>query len=163
VIPREQMVEQSVMDFARDALRARYTVDEVEIVDSYDDHVNENGLDKPCIVAVGFNFDDGGKQAEVGSSLREMEHTVEFFVFGQTSTWAQNVARSLQALLWGDQGTLPLLDYEQAGKPEIDKLVVGDDPGPRAQREVIPEPEPWQEHTWTCRVRVIDTYDVALT
>jgi hypothetical protein len=91
-----------------------------------------------------------------------MEHVVEFFVFGTTATWAQNVARTLQGILMGDNGTIPLLDYETAGKPEIDRLVIGDDPGPRAQREIVPDPEPWQEWVWTVRVRVQDTYDAAL-
>jgi hypothetical protein len=159
VIPREQMVEQSVMDFARTAIAARYGAD-VEVVDSFEPHVRE-GLSKP-IVAVGFNFDDGGAEAELGSSLRVMEHVVEFFVFGTTATWAQNVARSLQGMLWGNNGLIPLLDYGSAGKPEIDQLVVQDDPGPRAQREIVPDPEPWQEHVWTVRVRVQDVYDAAL-
>lgn len=159
MIPREQMVEQSVMDFARDALAARYAA-EVEVVDSFEPHVRE-GLSK-TIVAVGFNFDDGGAEAELGSSLRTMEHVIEFFVFGPTATWAQNVARSLQGMLLGANGLIPLLDYETAGKPEVDKLVVLDDPGPRAQREIVPDPEPWQEHVWTVRVRVQDVYDAAL-
>lgn len=162
MIPREQKAEQSVLDFARAALAARYDAADVEIVDSYDEHVHEGALDKPCIVAAGFNFDDGGKEAELGSALRELEHAIEFFVFGQTATWAQNVARTLQAILNGENGTIPLLDYEAAGTPEIDRLVVADDPGPRAQREIVPDPEPWQQHTWTCRVRVQDTYDAAL-
>lgn len=160
MIPREQMVEQSVMDYARDKLQARYSIDDVEIVDSYENYVRE-GLSK-TIVAVGFNFDDGGKQAELGSDLRTMEHVVEFFVFGITSTWAQNVARTLQGILWGELGTIPLLDYSDPAKPEIDRLVVGDDPGPRAQREIVPDPEPWQEYVWTCRAPIQDTYDAAL-
>jgi hypothetical protein len=162
VIPREQMVEQSVTDYARDALSARYAQDEVLIVDSYDEHVREGQLDRFVIVAAGFNFDDGGAPAEVGSDVRTMEHVVEFFVFGRTATWAQNVARSLQGILMGAGFTIPLRDYEDADAPEIDKLIVGDDPGPRAQQEVVPEPEPWQQHVWTVRVRVQDTYDAAL-
>jgi hypothetical protein len=160
VIPREQKVEQSVLDYARGKLSARYAAADVEIVDDYEPVVRE-GLSK-TIVAAGFNFDDGGKEAELGSALREMEHVVEFFVFGTTGTWAQNVARTLQGILMGDNGTIPLLDYETAGNPEIDRLVIGDDPGPRAQREIVPDPEPWQEWVWTCRVRVLDTYDAAL-
>lgn len=160
MIPREQKVEQSVLDYARSLLALRYDPSEVEIVDSYEPHVRE-GLDK-TIVAAGFNFDDGGAPAEVGSSLRTMEHAVEFFVFGTTATWAQNVARTLQGILWGEDGMIPLLDYDAPGKPEFDRLMVGDDPGPRAQREIVPDPEPWQEHVWTCRVRVQDTFDAAL-
>jgi hypothetical protein len=161
VIPREQMVEQSVTDFVRDALGGRYDVGDVELVEKFDSEIRENGLDK-TIVATGFNFDDGGTPAELGSSLLTMEHVVEFFVFGPTATWAQNVARSLQAILLAAEGTLPLLDYADAAKPEIDRLIIAEDPGPRAQREIVPDPEPWQEYVWTCRVRVQDTYDAAL-
>lgn len=158
MVTREDLLEQSVMDFARARLQARgYGPPKVEWEESYP-HGLKN-LDHQ-IVAAGFNFDDEGAQAEMGSDLMTRLYTIEFFVFGTTATFARNIANALKFALQGDlNGTIPLLDYKVSGNPEIDRLIVE---GASAHRQVITEPEPWQENVWTTTLHVRDEYFASL-
>lgn len=153
MISREDLVEQSVTDYARAAIfdDRGYPADQVEMVEDFPHNMTE--LTKN-IIALGFNFDDQGTQAELGSDLKNRTYVIEFFVFGLTGTYAKNLANVLKFALDRD-GIIPLKDIEQPDAPVIDSLVVE---GASTQRQVIADPEPWQEFVWTTTVRVTDTY-----
>lgn len=160
MISREDMIEQSVTDYLRAALFEgpnAYPADQVEFLESFDLKRLRAGLDRN-IVTVGFNFDDPGEQAELGSDLMRKTYTFEFFVFGLTATYARNLANVAKFAL-DREGTIPLKDISVAGAPEIDRLVVT---GARAAREPIPDPEPWQEHVWSTTCTLEDEYRAAL-
>lgn len=160
MIGREQMVEQSVTDYVKAALFGPrgYDPAKIELLESFP-YTQEGGvLDEKNLVALGFNVDDGGVQAECGSDLKRRVYTLQFFVFGLTNTWARNLANQIKFAIDHD-GIIPLKDYAQPGAPVVDSMIVE---SVSAERQIIPDPEPWQEFCWTCHAKVADEYHAAL-
>lgn len=159
MISREDLVTQSVTDYVREAIFVDrgYPADQVELLESFPYRFNDGQFLKNYI-ALGFDFDTPGEQAEMGSDLMTRTYTIEFWIFGQTNTYARNLANQVKFALERD-GRIPLKDISQAGAPVIDYLIVL---GASAEREAVPQPEPWQEFVWTTTGRVEDTYYAAL-
>lgn len=158
MIDRQSMVSQSVVDYAKAALAVRgYDAGTAYIMDEdFPDHEHE--VFDQNVISIGFDFDDDGEPAETGSSLTTRTYTLEFYVFGTTRAAARNIAAVLKFAL-EVEGTIPLKDYEQAGDPEIDRMVVI---GASTERQRVERPEPWQEHIYLTTVRVEDVYYAAL-
>lgn len=155
-ITREDYVTQSVAIFLQSLLESKgFGSDVVELVNSFDTERFKEQPMKKTFVAVGFNFDDGGKEGELGSTLKRRLYTIEFFIIGKSDTWGKNVAQAVKFSLERD-GTIPLLDITQASKPEIDRLIVI---SASAEHQPIAKPEPWQENIWTVHLRAEDFYD----
>lgn len=155
---REDLVSQSVMDHAVAGIAARgYPPTQVAFLESFPYSV-AGPLEKN-LVAAGFDFDDGGEQAELGSGLKRRLYTIEFFVFGMTNTYARNLANALKFVLEGD-GRVALKDVEQTGAPVIDYLLVDT---VHTQRQIVPDPEPFQEFVYLTTVRVFDEYYAAIS
>jgi hypothetical protein len=160
MISREDLIVQSIQSFVIDELRGRgYTQQRVEILDGFDatlfeEKYGETGLDK-TYVAVAFQFDNGGSQAELGSSLKSYLHTIDFLTLGHTSTWGRNVAHVIKAVLNVDRGALALRDYNVAidPRPIIDWLPIEEI---STEREHSYDPRPWQQFAWSTRLRVWD-------
>lgn len=159
MIPREQLIEQSVTDYVREAIFTEfgYAPDKVELVESFDFNKIREGLTKN-VVTLGFSFDDGGTQTELGSDFVTRVHTIEFFAFGLTNTWARNLANVVKHVMERDQ-RIPLIDYSDAAKPVIDYVLPHT---PRAARQPINDPEPWEQFVWTTNVQIEDTYSASL-
>lgn len=159
-VTREQYVTQSVEDYLREQLfNVRgYPQDQVAIKDSFTGEPIETPLSKNW-VAAGFNFDDGGRQAELGSTLVKRVYTIEMFVFGTSATWGENLANAIANSLETDLA-IPIVNIAIEGRPPkgefLEVLSVA------AQREAIPDPPEWQRFTWTVRLRVEDYYDARL-
>lgn len=162
-ITREQQVEESVNILIREALAARgYQQDTGDangwkMLESYPYGLQQ--LDTN-LVAAGFEFDDGGKQFEMGSNMKERKYTFEFFVFGTTLTFAKALANAIKFSIEHDQA-IPLYDITvtppaQSGEwLELDAV--------HSRRQIIPDPEPWQEFAWYVMCTVTDWYTPALT
>lgn len=160
MISREDMVEQSVQEYVKDKLFSaprNYSTDLVEMLDAFPYNRFDGPLDKNY-VALGFNFDDAGRQAELGSDLKTRLYTIEFFVFGITEVWSRNLANVIKFAA-DNEGIIPLLDLNQISKPQIDSLVVDNT---RAERQPIAEPAPHERHVWITWVVVEDTYNARL-
>lgn len=158
-ITREDLVEQSVQDYVRTAIFTDrgYPTAKVELLDAFPYDRFDGALDKNY-VALGFNFDDQGQQAELGSDLKTRVYTLEFFVFGISQVWARNLANAIKFAADND-GIIPLLDYADLAKPQIDSLVVE---GTRTERQPINNPQPWERNVWITYVVVEDIYHAAL-
>lgn len=158
MISREDMVTQSVQTYARHQIFdvRGYSPTKVEFRESFNFQMTD--AFERNLIAFGFNFDDDGEQAEMGSSLKRRLYTIEFFIFGLTNTYARNLANVLKFALEGE-GVIPLLDISQTPPVEIDALVVE---GVSAERQIVHDPEPWQEFVWTTHLRVEDTYFASL-
>lgn len=154
-ITREDLIEQSVTDYIRHAIFTErgYPANRVELVEAFDEERFEGPLDKNYL-AVGFNFDDGGRPLELGSDLVERVYTIELWVIGMDGTSGRNLANAVRDSAEED-GLIPLLDIRQQGKPVIDQLVV--DPV-RAMRQPVPQPRPWQRFLWIVHIPVVDQY-----
>jgi hypothetical protein len=75
---------------------------------------------------------------ELGSSLCQRTHVLEFWVFATTPQRGKALAGTIRDSL-DDEGLIPLKDYNQDGDPVIDQLQV-DETGLRAQRQPHPSP-----------------------
>lgn len=161
-ISRQQMIEQSVQDFLRaELLNGVLPADQVVLRDAFNyEEFNDKPLDKEY-VAAGFNFDRGSRPMECGSSLRQRNHVLEFWVFATTPQRGKALAGIIRDKLESGDGLIPLKDYNQDGDPVIDQLQVDDlgvNSGARAQRMAHPSPQPWQENAWMVTLPVLDTY-----
>lgn len=159
MITREDLITQSVYDYVkRQVFDVRgYPASQVELRESFVYQLDEETFDRNIICA-GFDFDDEGRQAEMGSDLKTRVYTIELWVFGLTDTYARNLANAIKFAV-DVEGTIPLMDISQDPPVEIDKLIVE---GVNADRQIIPDPEPWQRFVWTTTVQVEDTYHAAL-
>lgn len=157
MISREDIVVQSTQDFIRAELDARdYTDDKVAVLDAYSTAEFDGPLDKQY-VALGFGFDDGGVQAELGSDLRRRTYAIEFFTFATSAAWGRNIASLIRDII-DAADRIPLKDYDQIGTPVIDYLMVSIEQRPRAERVTVVDPRPYQEFAWLTQVRVADEY-----
>lgn len=155
-VSREQMVEESVNLYIKAALVGRGFGSNYQMIESYPYGVTK--LDNN-LIACGFEFDDGGKAFELGSNMKERKYTTEFFVFGMTLTWAKSLANAIKFGIEQDL-VLPLVDPTQAGNPQIDILYVD---LVHSRRQVIADPEPWQEFTYMVNCVLCDYYTPSLT
>lgn len=162
-ITREQAVEESVNILIRKALAARGYQQDTGAADGWTMLPSfPYGLTKldTNLVAAGFDFDDGGKQFEMGSNLKERKYTLEFFVFGKTLTFAKSLANAIKFSIENDQA-IPLYDINQVMPVlsgewlELDEV--------HSRRQIIPDPEPWEEFVWYVMCTVSDYYTPALT
>lgn len=156
MIAREVKIEQSIMDYVRAALVEQGYTDELLTVREAFPGVGERSapLSKTTL-AIGFNFDDGGTQAELGSNLTRYLHTVEFWVFGTTVRLGRAVAYAVRDAL-KETGLVPLKDVGVAGQPVIDQIVLMEDRGVRVERQIATDPLAWDLNVYTATARFED-------
>lgn len=111
-------------------------------------------------VATGYSFDDGGRSAELGSDLLIRVYSIEFWTFGVTPEFGQNVAHVIREIFEEDF-LMPLYDIREVGDPEIDKLQVVEPRGIIVTRQIANDPRPWDMNVWTTTVKVEDYYSPA--
>jgi hypothetical protein len=154
-VNRETKVETSVQAYAKVALENNgWGSDRLSFMDEFPFEEFEGDLLKSNYVAFGFNFDDQGTPAELGSNLTRRIYTLEFFVFGQDELNAKSVANEMKFALDVDQ-RVPLLDVGEKDMPQIDWLLVK---GASAQKVLVNDPKPYERHVWLCTARVEDEY-----
>lgn len=155
MLTREEKIEQSVQDYTRERLFtiAGYSGGDVVLEDAFPEEKFDGPLEKTH-VAFSFNFDDGGRPAEIGSNLTARVYTLTFFVFGLTGDWGSNIANVIKAAIEDDM-CIDLLDYADFAKPVISQLEVD---GITVQRQYVRDPRPWERFIWTTTVKVTDTY-----
>lgn len=157
MVTREDKIEQSVTDFARAGLESRDYSSFVDVREAFptpDERASE--LTKTQ-VALGFNFDDGGKLIELGSDLTERTYTIEIWVFGTTRGRARNVAHVVKAII-EEEGGVPLKDIAVEGAPVIDKLMLPESRAITVTRQIANDPRPWDMFVYTTTVRLTDYY-----
>jgi hypothetical protein len=155
MISRDDVIERSVEVYLRNQVFGvrGYPPDRVRLLDIYpDDKRLATPLDMNY-VAIGYTFDDGGRQAELGSNLKRRLHTIDFHVFGISRVWAKNLATVIRSSLESD-GVINLLD------PATDAVIDHVDVDyVSAQLHPVKTPRPWEENIWITRLRVEDYFD----
>lgn len=164
MIDRESIIESSVITFLRTQLfgvRGYPQEDDtnqrrtVQMLDKYPDNERmTRPLDRNYI-AIGWSADDGGRQAELGSALKERKYTFDFYVFGISRVWGKNLASVIRYSLESDQ-VIEILDPvtgDGIGHVDVDFV--------SSQQVVTTTPRPWEENCWVTRLRVIDYYSSA--
>lgn len=159
MVSRKQKAVQSIQTWVRDILvdEWHYTPDKVQLLDAFPEDKLATTLDR-TYVASGFEFDDGGEQAELGSGLTRKVYNVTFWVFGATATWGQNVADAIASAMERD-GRVPLLDIGTA-QPDvvIDQLLLLPSGSLRSQRMEVRDPRPWERNLWRVLAKYEDYY-----
>lgn len=158
MITREDMVEQSVTDFVRAGLESSDLSSRLNIRDAFPSEQERAQPLTQTEVAVGFNFDDGGKLMELGSDLTERIYTITFWTFGVTRTMGRTTANYIRQIVEKADGVVPLYDISQAAKPQIDALLLPEQRAVTVTRQVNPNPRPWDLFVWTTVVKTIDQY-----
>lgn len=161
MITREDLIEQSVMNFVREGLTDfNYIPRVADIREAFPSPGERDTAMTKTQVALGFNFDDGGRLAEMGSDLTEFLHTAEVWVFGVTGAEGRNTANAVRALVL-TADTIPLLDVRDNARPVIDQLTKPDRQAVVVSRQLAADPRPWDRFVWTATLRLYDTYSPA--
>jgi hypothetical protein len=109
-VTREEMVEQSVSDYLREQIFTvrGYPPARVELMEAFAESLLPTPLDKNYL-AIGFNFDDGGVSAELGSDLLRRQYVIEVWVIGLSAAEGRNLANAVRDSMEAE-GTVPLKD-----------------------------------------------------
>lgn len=158
MVTREQCVIQSTEDFVEGGLADLGYGPVVKVRDAFPTLEERATELTQTNIAIGFTFDDGGRRMELGSDLTQRVYTIEFWVFGRTSSEGENVAHAVRVLVERGSGTIPLKDIEQAGGPVIDQLLVQDERAVTVTRQLASNPRSWDRFVWTVTVKVEDVY-----
>lgn len=136
-----------------------YPSAKIEILDAFPFDRFEGKLSKNYLAA-GYDFDDQGTPAEIGSDLTNRIYTIEWFVFGLSHEWGRNIAHAVKFALETNNKLIPLLNVTAPQPwPQIDTLEVV---GVTSSKLLVPDPEPSQENVFHTVVRVQDTYSPSL-
>lgn len=158
MITREDLVEQSVQDYVRVGLEdLNYSPEIVNIREAFPSAEERAAEMTKSQLAIGFNFDDGGRLMELGSDLTERQYTIEFWTFGLTRTQGRNIAHVVRGILEA-QGTIPLVDVGDNARPVIDRLLLPERRAVTVTRQVASNPRPWDMFVWTTKLIVNDQY-----
>lgn len=104
-------------------------------------------------LAFGFNIDDGGEPAELGSTLTKYAHTLVCWVFGVEPALARKMADSLKHISRRNLDSIPLLDFNEESEPIIDTMNVLK---AQTRHQVNQSPRPWDRYVWTTSIVVRD-------
>jgi hypothetical protein len=161
VITREDLIEQSVTNFVRTGLEDFGYVDRIaEVREAFPTPTERDSTLSKTQIALGFNFDDGGRLAELGSDLTEFLHTAEVWVFGRTPAEGRNTANTIRALVL-TADSIPLIDIRDNARPVIDQLLKPERQAVVVNRQVAGDPRPRDRFVWTATIRLYDTYSPA--
>jgi hypothetical protein len=157
MVTREDMVEQSVTDLVRAGIEVSDLSSKVHLRNAFP---TEQERAQPLDItqlAVGFNFDDGGKLLELGSDLTERVYTITFWTFGTTATMGRTTANFVRQIV-EKAGLIPLKDIRAIGQPVIDQLLLPERQAATVTRQIAANPRPWDLFVWTTVLKVIDQY-----
>lgn len=104
-------------------------------------------------LAFGFNIDDGGQPAEMGSTLTRYTHMMMCWTFGLEVRFTRRIAHTVKNIARRHFDHIPLLDFNQEDNPEIDALTVM---STQVRHEVNNSPRPWDQYVFTCGISVRD-------
>lgn len=114
---------------------------------------------KATTLAFGFNVDDGGRQAELGTTLTEYVHTLTCWVFALEPRFGRKVAYAIQHVARANLDLIPLLDFnaDADNPPVIDAMNVL---GVQVQHQGNQSVRPWDRYVWTATINARDVYYV---
>lgn len=112
-------------------------------------------------IAFGFNIDDGGVAAEMGTSRTKYVHTLVAWVFALEPRFGRKVAYGIRTIvkassgLYGIADTIPLLDFNASptAPPQIDVLPIIRAPVEHQGNSSV---RPYDRFVWTVGIEVQD-------
>ncbi len=106
-------------------------------------------------LAFGFSNDDGGREAELGSTLTQYTHRLEIWTFATDPHLGYRCAHAIKHVVRHAGDSIPLRDYDTETNEVIDHLLVGK---ARVQHQANNSPRPWDQYVWTTVVEVTDFF-----
>ena len=106
-------------------------------------------------VAFGFNIDDGGEAAELGTNLTRYVHTLMCWTFALEPRFGRRLAHTIKNIARRTLDALPLYDFNQDSDPQIDTLLVMKT---QVRHQVNNSVRPWDQYVWTTSLAVQDFY-----
>jgi hypothetical protein len=104
-------------------------------------------------LAFGFNVDDGGEPAELGSTLTKYVHSLSCWVFALEPRFGRRLAHTIRNIMRRNNDIVPLLDFNDPAEPIIDSLNVL---RTQVRHEANNSPRPWDAYVWTVTIAVRD-------
>jgi hypothetical protein len=105
-------------------------------------------------LAFGFNIDDGGEEAEMGTNLTKYVHTLVCWTFATSPTFGKRLAYTIKHIARMNLDSIALLDFnQQPDSPQIDTLTVR---RVQSRHEVNNSARPWDKYVWTTSIAVQD-------
>jgi hypothetical protein len=104
-------------------------------------------------LAFGFNIDDGGEPAELGTNLTRYVHTLICWTFALEPRFGRRLAHTIKNIARRNLDLLPLYDFNQDPEVQIDTLNVMKT---QVRHEVNNSPRPWDQYVWTTALAVQD-------
>lgn len=163
-IDRNLLIKKNAVHYLRDRIYnvRGFSTDDVEIDESFD-YKRWGAAGSPGaveltknVISLGFSFDDGGTQAEMGSTLTLRVVTLEIFIFALSDDWGETLGGAIQKQIRVDQ-MIPLLDLGASDTPDvIDYLQLPDRGSVRMERVPVRDPRPWEENLFRVVVKVED-------
>lgn len=163
-IGRNLLIKKNAVHYLRDRLfNVRgFTTEEIEIDEAFD-YKRWGAAGAPGaveltknVLSLGFTFDDGGTQAEMGSTLTLRIVTLEVFIFAISDDWGETLGGAIQQQIRADQ-VIPLLDLGSSDDPAvIDYLQLPDRGSVRMERVPVRDPRPWEENLFRVVAKVED-------
>lgn len=159
MLTREDKIEASVLKLVNDQLPTfGYTNgDQVDVREAFPTPDERSRELTRTALAMGFNFDDGGRPLELGSDLYRFDHTIEFWVFATSPGIGKNLAAVVRHILLSTY-YIPVLDVGVQGQPQIGVLECY-----RAarSRQIAQQPRPWDENVFTVMARCWDDHNLS--
>ena len=106
-------------------------------------------------LAFGFNIDDGGEPAELGSNLTRYVHTLLCWTFGLEMRYTRRVAHTIKNIARRNLDLISLNDFNQTPEVQIDAMSVM---RTQVRHEVNNSPRPWDQYVFTTAIAVRDIY-----
>lgn len=162
---RAELVEASVMrcivtglpdygyTLADDSTTTPPTTADVFVREAFPTAEERNGELTVTTLAFGFNIDDGGEPAELGSTLTKYVHTLVCWTFATEPQFGRRLANVIKDVVRRSYDQIPLLDFDQDDDPQIDSMIVMK---AQARHEVNVSPRPWDRYVWTTAISVRD-------
>lgn len=159
MLTREDKIEDSVMKTVADALPAFNYIegDNVHVREAFPTPQERAQELTITTLAMGFQFDDGGRALEMGSDFYRFDHTIEWWVFATSPDIGKNLAAVVRHIMLSP-GVIPIQDFSQDGAPEEGYLTVYRS---ARGRQIAVQPRPWDENVWTVTSRAWDDHNLS--
>lgn len=162
MILREQLVKFSLIQLITERLPDFGYVltgagQNVEVRQSFPTPTERTEELKITTLAFGFDIDDGGVPAELGSTLTKYVHTLTAWVFATEPEFGEQVASSIKHIMRRADDAVPIYDYNQESNPQIDTDMIE---SVQTQHQANNSPRPWDQYVWTTAIKIQDYYYV---
>ncbi|MDQ2876516.1 MAG: hypothetical protein M3Y33_17635 [Actinomycetota bacterium] len=157
---REELVELSVLraitlglpDYGY-TINADPSLGDVYVREAFPSPEERQAELKQNTLAFGFNIDDGGMPAEMGSTLTTYSHTLMCWTFALEPRFGRRLAHTIKHIARRNSDHIQLLDFNDPSEPQVDALIVLKT---QVAHQLNQSPRPWDQYVWSTAIVVRD-------